>query len=136
MDERENRRKAKEREQQSSGATDRYTQVEYTCSFAVVLWPLNSQLTFSVAQGGKLRRKYTRKAQAASAGKPHKLFSSFVCLALDSPRQLLYSAGGAGAGGATTTSEAVLKAQQTRSSKKINYDALKVSEHAVAVACC
>jgi hypothetical protein len=49
MDERENRRKAKEREQQSSGATDRYTQVEYTCSFAVVLWPLNSQLTFSVA---------------------------------------------------------------------------------------
>jgi hypothetical protein len=86
-------------------------------------------------QGGKLRRKYTRKAQAASAGEPHKVFSSFMCMALDSPRQLLYSAGGAGAGGATTTSEAVLKAQQTRSSKKINYDALKVSERAVAVAC-
>jgi hypothetical protein len=36
--------------------------------------------------------------------------------------------GAAGAGGAaTTTSQAVMQAQQSRSSKKINYDALKVT---------
>ena len=60
-----------------------------------------------MVQNGKLRRKYTRKALAAAAA----------------------------GGGAATTSQAVLQAQQTRSSKKINYDALKVSSECMHVPC-
>lgn len=44
-------------------------------------------------------------------------------------------AGGAG-GAATTTSQAVMQAQQSRSSKKINYDALKVHITAIHGAIC
>ena len=60
-----------------------------------------------MVQNGKLRRRYTRKALAAAAA----------------------------GGGAATTSQAVLQAQQTRSSKKINYDALKVSSWCMYVHC-
>jgi hypothetical protein len=45
--------------------------------------------------------------------------------------------GAAGAGGAaTTTSQAVMQAQQSRSSKKINYDALKVHSSAISAVFC
>uniref|UniRef100_A0A7S3HIT3 B-related factor 1 n=1 Tax=Spumella elongata TaxID=89044 RepID=A0A7S3HIT3_9STRA len=74
MDERESKRKARERDQSATNASEKYT------------------------QSGKLRRKYARKA--AEGGKN-------------------------GAAGAPTTSQAVMAQQQSKASKKINYDALK-----------
>jgi hypothetical protein len=94
MDERESRKRMRERDQQTSGSSDRYT------------------------QGGKLRRKYSKRLQAQPAGAAGAGGVGGV------------GGGVAGSVGSTTAQQAVFAAQQAqqanKSSKKINYDALKV----------